>query len=91
MNFVNDTLSTSLDTLVAISKPAEEEEENDNDNDLEDLCKKFIGEIGLPESWFSTLTSYIDHCLQARSLCSFNTMRSVNLACVLHFQLSDFF
>jgi hypothetical protein len=44
MNFVvDDASSTSSDTLVAISEPSEEE-------DLEELRKKFVGEIDLPES-----------------------------------------
>ncbi|KIM90680.1 hypothetical protein PILCRDRAFT_811140 [Piloderma croceum F 1598] len=49
MNFVvDDASSTSSDTLVAISEPAEEEEEEEDD--LEELRKKFVGEIDLPES-----------------------------------------
>ena len=98
MNFVvDDASSTSSDTLVAISEPAEEEEEEADD--LEELRKKFVGEIDLPESTSLVfyLTSYIDHCLQARSLCSrtlsvasssfpFSTTRSVTLACALRLQ-----
>jgi hypothetical protein len=45
VNF-DDASSTSSDTLVVVSEPAEEEEEDD----LEELRKKFVGEIDLPES-----------------------------------------
>jgi hypothetical protein len=95
MNF-DDASSTSSDTLVVVSEPAEEEEEED---DLEELRKKFVGEIDLPESTLPIfhLTSFIDHCLQARSLCSrtlsvasssflFNITRSVNFLCAFRFQ-----
>jgi len=48
MNFVDDASSTSSDTLVVVSEPAEEEGEEEDD--LEELRKKFVGEIDLPES-----------------------------------------